>query len=360
MTTKTTTSSVNKPLLLVDFFAFLPPGQHPGMDALARGLAAGVQERGGTLRLRCHATVTNDVLRQAAQGGAHAIYLFVTHPHHQPSASVVQEIMQSTGTAIYTIHRPWYPVTASVVVPNFYQGVTLANRLAQELYNTNSSSSTTSAITSSGSSAATTGSSTSIPQSKKKKIAILGGPAIVDDEELVLGCLDGAQRAQLHVLNDPMNAAFRNLKDVKGASQTVVQHLFDKHGADMQGLIVFNDETLHDVIDYLQKSPKHGHLLGTLPIVSRNGSPTAVAWVKQGWTTATLDYHLPEIGRLAASLLDDIHQHTANGKNASNMRLVMAPLGTLYDKHNVNAYVSWETRAPAADTPLVVISQDDE
>jgi ABC-type sugar transport system substrate-binding protein len=36
-----------------------------------------------------------------------------------------------------------------------------------------------------------------------------------------------------------------------------------------------------------------------VPTVSRNGSPEAIAEVRSGRTTATLDYHLPEIGRLA-------------------------------------------------------------
>ena len=301
----------------IDFFAFLPPGQHPGMDALARGLAAGVKDRGGTLRLRCHQVVDKDILQRAVQEGVEAIYLFVTEPH-QPSAAVIQEIMQG-GVAVYTIHRPWYAVTGSVVVPNFYQGVALANRLAQALVKRRASS-----------------------KSGEPKIAILGGPAIVDDEELVLGCLDGSKRAQMHVLNDPFQAEYRNLHDVQGVSQAVVEKLFDKFANDMDGLIVFNDETLHDVIAFVERKG----LLGKFPIVSRNGSPQVIEYVRKGWTTATFDYHLPEIGRLAASLLDE-----------KPGTVKMAPLGTLYDAHNIQDYTPWEVRAPV-DVALTVVSRD--
>lgn len=357
------TSTSRQPTKIrVDFFAFLPLGQHPGMDALARGLAAGVKERGGTLRLR-HASTTDAldeaVARAAAQDAVDAIFIFVTHPN-QPSAKVIQAVIQG-GTPVYTIHRPWYSVTGSIVVPNFYHGVTLANRLAQELYKDNNSNSN--------------------DNDERPKIAILGGPAIVDDEELVLGCLDGAQRAQLAVLNDPFQTEFRNLHDIKGASRAVVKHLFETCGAKMQGLIVFNDETLHDVMDYLiqlqnsnndkddednNASPQDHHkpqisLLGRLPIVSRNGSPQAIAWVRQGWTTATLDYQLPEIGRLAAFLLDDDdhhhhhHHHNTTPNGGSSNVQIMAPLGTLYDASNVDEYTPWETRAPVTTTPLVVL-----
>ena len=334
---------MTRQLKTIDFFAFLPLGQHAGMDALARGLAAGVEERGGTLRLRHAATDALDeaVAAAASHAAVDAIFVFTTHPN-QPSAAVIQAIIKG-GTPVYTIHRPWYSVTGSIVVPNFYQGVTLANRLAQELYKDSSNNN----------------------HNKRPKMAILGGPAIVDDEELVLGCLDGAKRAKLQVLNDPFQTEFRNLHDIKGASKAVVKHLFESC-REMQGLIVFNDETLHDVMEYLVEmqhscspndSPNDDRrrllLPGTLPIVSRNGSPQAIAWVRQGWTTATLDYQLPEIGRLAASLLD--HDPTSG----SSVQ-IMAPLGTLYDATNVDEYTPWETRAPLTTTPLIVPNSEDD
>ncbi|WP_411847405.1 substrate-binding domain-containing protein [Roseibacillus persicicus] len=286
----------------VDFVPFLPPGLHPGMDALARGLARGVSERGGELRLRTGPM--GESVRASIGEGVDAIYLFVTDPLE--AEEEVKEAL-AEGIRVMTFHRPAYEVTASVLVPNFYQGVELATQLARRL-------------------------------EKRARVAILGGPEILDDEELVLGCLDGARRAGLEVLNDPFASQYRNLEDVKGVSGAVVERLMgDLYPFD--GLIVFNDETLHDVVAYL----KEKSLSGSFPIVSRNGSPAAIESIRQGLSTATLDYHLPEIGALGAGLLD--------GGEA----LVMAPAGQVYNSSNLEKAISWEVRAPF-DISLNVIS----
>ncbi|MEM9079492.1 MAG: substrate-binding domain-containing protein [Verrucomicrobiota bacterium] len=275
----------------VDFLAFLPPGLHPGMDALARGLAAGVAERGGELRLRLGEQT--EAVRASVAEGVDAIFVFVTDPL-VPAEAVAEA--RSAGVRVYTFHRPCYEVSGSVLVPNFYQGVALATCLAKKV-------------------------------GIGGRIAILGGPEILDDEELVSGCLDGAKRAGLEVLNDPFLREYRNLEDVKGASEQVVRRLMGDCFP-FDGLVVFNDETLHDVVAILEERG----LLGAFPIVSRNGSAAAIEWVRKGWTTATLDYGLPEIGRLGASLLD------------GEEPLVMGPAGVLYDRANVAEFVGWERR----------------
>lgn len=277
----------------VDFVPFLQPGQHPGMDALARGLAKGVAERGGDFRV--HTLPMAQSISASIQDGTDVIYLFVTDP-----LEAQKEVCEAlaAGIKVMTFHRPAYEVTASVLVPNFYQGVELATQLAKLLV-------------------------------KGARIAIVGGPEILDDEELVTGCLDGAQRAGLKVLNDPFASHYRNLEDVKGASVEVIERIMsDCYPFD--GLIVFNDETLHDVVAYLEDKD----LVGRFPIVSRNGSPAAIDFIRRGLSTATLDYQLPEIGLLGASLLD------------IKDTLVMAPTGQVFDSSNLNEYIPWEVRVP--------------
>jgi ABC-type sugar transport system substrate-binding protein len=285
---------------VADFLAFLPPGLHPGMDALARGLAMGVNKQGGKLRLRVGDQ--NESIEAAIQEGVTSIiFIFVTDPRVPEKAA--QKAM-AAGLKVYTIHRPLYNVTGSLLVPNFYQGVLLANRLAKAVR---------------------------VAGSEKGRIAILGGPKILDDEELVLGCLDGLKRVGMNVINDPMVDKYRNLTDLKGESLKIIEVLMRDYYP-FDGLVVFNDETVHDVIQYLEEK----ELLGAFPIVSRNGSKEAIEWVRKGWTTATMDYNLPEIGMLAADLIKTTGENT----------YTMGPTGTVYDAANADEYVSWDVRAP--------------
>jgi ABC-type sugar transport system substrate-binding protein len=304
--------SSSSPSFVADFLAFLPPGLHPGMDALARGLAMGVTQQGGKLRLRV-GDQNKSIEAMIEEGVASMVFIFVTDPLVPENAA--QKAM-AAGLQVYTLHRPLYPVSGSILVPNFYQGVLLANRLAQAVRGSSSSPS-------------------SSPPAAAGRIAILGGPKILDDEELVLGCLDGLKRVGMDVVNDPMEIKYRNLTDLKGESLKIIEVLM-KDYYPFDGLVVFNDETLHDVIEYLQEQ----NLVGVFPIVSRNGSKEAIEWVRKGWTTATMDYNLPELGMLAADLI----KTNATGEN--NNAYIMGPTGTVYDAANVDDYVPWDVRVP--------------
>jgi ABC-type sugar transport system substrate-binding protein len=328
------------PSFVADFLAFLPPGLHPGMDALARGLSMGVVEQGGLLRVRLASDQEQAIADVLREGVATMIFIFVTDPL-VPAAAV--QMALAKGIKVYTIHRPLYPVTASLLVPNFYQGTLLAHRLAQAMNDTLS---------------------TAAAAGRPRTVAILGGPKILDDEELVLGCLDGLKRIGVIIVNDPMVDTYRNLTDIKGGSYHVMDALMedcyytkntDQNGAPslFDGLVVFNDETLHDVMAYLQQK----NLIGKFPIVSRNGSPAAIDWVRKGWTTATMDYGLPELGRMAAQLITrptDPHHSPCDDSSS----YVMGPIGQIYDAANVDQYVSWDVRAPVELELLVVGTAD--
>jgi ABC-type sugar transport system substrate-binding protein len=327
------------PSFVADFLAFLPPGLHPGMDALARGLSMGVVEQGGLLRVRLASDQEQAIADAVQEGVATMIFIFVTDPL-APADAIQMALAQ--GLKVYTIHRPLYPVTASLLVPNFYQGTLLAHRLAQAMNDTLS---------------------TAASAGRPRTVAILGGPKILDDEELVLGCLDGLKRIGVIVVNDPMVDTYRNLTDIKGGSYHVMDALMQdcyyrytkNNGAPFDGLVVFNDETLHDVVAYLQQK----NLIGKFPIVSRNGSPAAIDWVRKDWTSATMDYGLPELGRMAAQLIttrptDNPHHSPCDDSSS----YVMGPIGKIYDAANVDQYVSWDVRAPVEVELLVVGTAD--
>jgi 3-oxoacyl-[acyl-carrier protein] reductase len=320
------TDEEQKPSFVADFLAFLPPGLHPGMDALARGLAMGVTKRGGKLRLRV-GDQNASIEACIQEGVASCIFVFVTDP--QVPAVAVEKALQA-GLQVYTLHRPLYKVSASILVPNFYQGTLLANRLAQAVRER-------------------------VGDDRAGRIAVLGGPKILDDEELVLGCVDGLKRVGMNIQNDPFEDKYRNLTDLKGESLQILDVLM-KDTYPFDGLVVFNDETLHDVIEYLEER----NLVGAFPIVSRNGSKEAIEWVRKGWTTATMDYNLPELGMLAADLI---------GKKDNEY--IMGPTGTVYDTVNVDDYVSWDVRAPlnvelhlaettSAPSPSVIVAATTE
>jgi ABC-type sugar transport system substrate-binding protein len=325
---------------VADFLAFLPPGLHPGMDALARGLAMGVQRQGGTLRLRVGKSDPSDAITAAIREGvASMIFIFLTDPR-VPAAAAAQAM--AAGLQVYTMHTPLYKVSGSLLVPNFYQGVLLANRLAQAVVQVQVQQVQVQADKDTPPPPTTT--------TGPGRIAILGGPKILDDEELVLGCLDSLKRVGMHVVNDPMGEdKYRNLTDLKGESLTIIALLMQDYYP-FDGLVVFNDETLHDVIEYLTEKK----LLGAFPIVSRNGSPQAIEWVRKGWTTATMDYHLPELGMLAAELIQG-----GDGNNNNNNDHVMGPIGTVYDADNVDDYVPWDVRAPLS-VELNLVQEEEE
>ncbi len=292
----------------------LPPGLHPGMDAVAHGISHGLD---GTASLRVlpadlrdpqYAIAQLDAVARATDAGVDGIVLFVLD-ETEPAPAVWRAI--GKNIPVIALHKPTYAVTASVTVPNFYHGIYLTQFLARHL-------------------------------DDQPRVAILGGPPILDDEELVEGLLEGGKRCGFTFLNDPHDPAFRNQADVQGAGVAVARHLLDTH-PDADALIVFNDETLLDVLPVLEERG----LLGSLPVVSRNGSPAAVAAVQRGDTLATYDYGLPEIGIAAGRILADILE---NGTEYDDAIVCPTP-GRIIHEDNAATYVPWLDRAPAVELP---------
>lgn len=298
---------------VVGFVPCLPPGEHPGMDAVAHGIAAALSRAGARLRVfpadlrggqAAIATGQARAIEAALGHGVAAIILFVLDMR-EPEAAVAAGLAR--GLPIVSIHKPTYPVSASILVPNYHQGVVLAQALARAVRHA---------------------------RQTPPRVAILGGPEILDDVELVRGAVDGVRGSGLTLVNDPFLPEYRNLDDVRGGARAAAERLLADHHP-FDGWLVFNDESL---IDALAALDARG-LAGRLPTVSRNGSPLAIAELRRGRTTATFDYHLPEIGVLAGeAALAALAGELAPGA------LIGAPFGELFTADNVERYVAWSER----------------
>src|ERR1051325_2039439 len=129
---------------------------------------------------------------------------------------------------VLTIHRPAYPVSAAIMVPNYHQGVVLGQALARAV---------------SGSASEGAG--------KAARVAILGGPHILDDIELVGGAIDGVQGSGLQLVNNPFEAQYRSVDGVGGGGKRARERLLADHFP-FAGWVVFDDETLVDALGVLE------------------------------------------------------------------------------------------------------------
>lgn len=317
---------------VIGFIPCLPPGEHPGMDAVAHGLAAALGRAGARLRVfpadlrggrAATATGQARAIESALAQGVGALVLFVLDMC-EPEAAVATAL--GRHVPVVTIHKPTYPVSASVVVPNYHQGVVLAQALARTVLERRE-------------------------QRERRegherrerrelrdppRVAILGGPDILDDVELVRGAVDGVRSSRLTLVNDPFLPEYRNLDDVRGRARIAAERLLTDHYP-FEGWVVFNDESLVDALAALDGRD----LAGQVPTVSRNGSPHAIAELRRGRATATFDYHLPEIGVLAGGTVLDV----LGGKLAPGA-LIGAPFGELFTADNAERYVAWSERVP--------------
>lgn len=291
----------------------LPPGLHPGMDTVAHGMAYGLKGADAELRILPadlrnphYAIEQNQAVVAATEAKVDGICVFMLD--EQEPAPAVWRAM-GKNIPVVALHKPAFPVTATVATPNFYHGLFLTQFLARHL-------------------------------DEQAKVAMIGGPPILDDEELVDGLIEGVKRCRLTLLNDPHDMACRNVSDVAGAGAEAACHVLDTYG-DLDALIVFNDETLLDVLPVL----KERGLLGTLPVVSRNGSPSAVDAVRRGDSLATYDYGLTELGITAGDLFKEIFFNGTEMEDA----IVCSTYGRVISEDNVDTYIPWEERAPAVE-----------
>ena len=287
-------------------------GVHPGLDALAHGLDHHLDQSGIELR-----TLTVDIreprwverqsraIERGVAAGVDGIVVYVLDPS-EPAPAVAAA--RERGVPVFTIERPRYPVTASLVYPNFNHGVFMAEHLASLL-------------------------------PAAGRVAVIGGPEVIDDVELVLGIVHGVERSGLTLVNDPFNERHRNLEDVATGGRVVAERVLADF-EQLEGLIPFNDETLLGTLEAIDAAGRAGEL----KLVSRNGSPSAVEAVTAGRSHGTWDIGLPDIG---ATLGELIARVLVDGE-ALDGELAMAKPGRMITAQNAHSYVPWSERVPHA------------
>lgn len=290
----------------------LPYGAHPGIDALAHGLDHRLRQAGIELR-----TVTTDVrtadwveqqtvaIQRGIDAEVDGIIVYVLDPT-QPAQAVAAA--RQRGIPVFTLERPRYPVNASLVYANFNHGVYMAEYLASLLP----------------------------PQAD---IAVIGGPEVIDDIELVLGIVHGVQRSGLRLVNDPFVDRHRNREDVKEGGRAAARRVladFDH----LDGLIPFNDETMLGTLEAIDEAKRSGEM----KLVSRNGSPQAVAAIRAGRSHGTWDIDITEIGVAVGELVARVR---VQGEQLEG-GLALAPLGRLITSENADSYRPWSERVPYA------------
>jgi ABC-type sugar transport system substrate-binding protein len=116
-----------------------------------------------------------------------------------------------------------------VVYPNFNQGVYMAEYLA-----------------------------TLLPPAAR--VGLIGGPEVVDDIELMLGIQHGLKTGGLTLVNDPEDERYKNVSDVAEGGYEKASNLL-RDFPELDGLIPYNDETLHGTVRALRDAGRLGEVV---------------------------------------------------------------------------------------------------
>ena len=218
------------------------------------------------------------------------------------------------GIPVFSFVRPHYPVNASVVYPNFNQGVFMAEYLASLL-------------------------------PADSGVGVIGGPDSVDDAEEVAGLVYALKRSHCRLLNDPEDQQFCNVQDVSEGARAPMSRLLEKvPQSQLHGLIPYNDETMLGCLQVLEETGR----LGDIKIVSRNGSPQAVEAIRAGKTAGTWDLDASGIGTTLGAL---VGRHVAGGEVLEDY-MTMSPVGRMITPANIDSWQPWSKRV--GWTPLSV------
>ena len=281
---------------------------NPAIDAIAYGLQHTLHAAAIELRVLFADFTAPHYRRQyeaaieagvSAKVDAIAIYVIDPSAFSDPVAKA-----RAAGIPVFTFVRPHYAVDASVVYPNFNHGVFMAEHLVSLL-------------------------------PAGSGVAVIGGPQSVDDAEEVAGLVFALKRSHCRLLNDPENPRYCNLTDVAtGAREPTLRLLAEFPRID--GLIPYNDETMLGALACLEEA---GRARG-MTIVCRNGSPAAVAVVRQGQIAGTWDLDASGIGTTLGEL---IVRHLQGGEKLEGF-MAMSPVGRIITQANLDTWRPWSQR----------------
>lgn len=280
---------------------------NPAIDAIAYGLQHTLHAAGIELCVLCADFTAPDYRRQyedaiaagiAARVDAIVIYVITPSAFGEPVAKT-----RAAGIPVFTFVRPRYRVNASVIYPNFNQGVFMAEHLVSLL-------------------------------AEGSGVAVIGGPHSVDDGE-VAGVVFALHLSHCKLLNDPTQSRYCNLTDVaSGAREPMLRLLAEFPRID--GLIPYNDETMHGALACLEDEGRAQEA----KIVCRNGSPGAVEAVRQGKIAGTWDLDASGIG---TTLGEVIVRHLTTQEQYEEF-LVMSPVGGMVTLASINTWRPWSER----------------
>jgi ABC-type sugar transport system substrate-binding protein len=284
----------------------MPYGANAAVDAICHGLESTLAAAGAEMRV-AYADFADPgwrelaarAVRAGADAGYDAIVVWVIDPV-VPADAVAYARAQ--GVRVVSFERPRYPVEASVVYPNFNQGVYMMEYLAGLL-------------------------------PPGGRVAVVGGPDVIDDIELLAGIRHGLNATGLVTVNDPEDPRYKNTTDVASGGQEKTANLLADFPS-LDGLVPFNDETMLGAVQALRDAGR----LGEVKMVSRNGTPSAVQLVRDGIHHGTWDIDPPGIGSAVADLVLRSAAEDLDGL------CVSSPVGRMITPARAAAWVPWPDR----------------
>jgi ABC-type sugar transport system substrate-binding protein len=284
----------------------MPYGANAAVDAICHGLESTLAAAGAELRV-AYADFADPgwrelaarAVRAGADAGYDAIVVWVIDPV-VPADAVAYARAQ--GVRVVSFERPRYPVEASVVYPNFNQGVYMMEYLAGLL-------------------------------PPGGRVAVVGGPDVIDDIELLAGIRHGLNATGLVTVNDPEDPRYKNTTDVASGGQEKTANLLADFPS-LDGLVPFNDETMLGAVQALRDAGR----LGEVKMVSRNGTPSAVQLVRDGIHHGTWDIDPPGIGSAVADLVLRSAAEDLDGL------CVSSPVGRMITPARAAAWIPWPDR----------------
>lgn len=292
-------------------------GANQGVDAIAHGL----QHRLTQADLDLHmitadfradgwAQSQHDAVMAGLDAGVDGIVVYVLDPTRPREAIAAA---RERGVPVVTLTQPKFPVDGAVVYPNFNHGVFMAEFLAGLL-------------------------------EPGARVGVIGGPEVTDDIELLIGIRHGLAITGLELVNDPDDPRYKNESDVApGGREKTLNLLADF--AHLDGLIPYNDETMHGSVQALRETER----LGEVRMVSRNGTPNAVRAVLDGVHDGTWDLDCPGIGAAAGELM----ARALVGGEPLDGLMVASPIGRVIDRERAERWVPWSERIPYDPLPLL-------
>jgi ABC-type sugar transport system substrate-binding protein len=284
----------------------MPYGANAAVDAICHGLESTLAAAGAELRVAYAdfadpgwRELAGRAVRAGADAGYDAIVVWVIDPV-VPADAVAYARAQ--GVRVVSFERPRYPVEASVVYPNFNQGVYMMEYLAELL-------------------------------PPGGRVAVVGGPDVIDDIELLAGIRHGLNATGLVTVNDPEDPRYKNTTDVASGGQEKTANLLADFPS-LDGLVPFNDETMLGAVQALRDAGR----LGEVKMVSRNGTPSAVQLVRDGIHHGTWDIDPPGIGSAVADLVLRSAAEDLDGL------CVSSPVGRMITPARAAAWVPWPDR----------------